>query len=195
MVLSTLLFNCETWTCYRSHIQVLENFHMTHLRQLLGINWQDKISNARVLMMSNSTGIEAWIIKAQLLWTCHFFRMPFDRLPRRTLYAELSLVQRSLGGQNWSWLQGYLECNLKACDIKTDEMDLHVTDRNAFRNTLSLSLLRLEENRILFGKAQGFKERYVLLSHTGQPAFPCDVCGKMCRSNIGLWSHRSICYK
>src|SRR3989442_3112437 len=45
VVLSNLLFGCETWTCYRRHIKQLEQFHMRHLRAILKIKWQDKISN------------------------------------------------------------------------------------------------------------------------------------------------------
>ena len=190
VVLSTLLFSCETWTCYRRHIQVLENFHMRHLRQLLGIKWQDKISNARVLMMSNSTGIEAWIIRAQLRWTGHVIRMPEDRLPHQTLYAELSHGKRNRGGQ-MKRFKDTLKANLKACDINPDELDSLVTDRNAWRHTVSLGLLRFEENRIIVRESARLQRKIRAAEPTGQPAFPCDVCGKVCRSSIGLWSHRN----
>ena len=46
IVLTNLLYGCETWTCYRRHIKALDRFHMRHLRILLKIKWQDRITNA-----------------------------------------------------------------------------------------------------------------------------------------------------
>ena len=37
VVLTSLLYGCETWTLYRSHVKQLENFHMRALRSILGI--------------------------------------------------------------------------------------------------------------------------------------------------------------
>ena len=61
-ILTNLLYGCETWTCYRRHIKALDRFHMRHLRMLLKIKWQDRITNAEVLERSQSTGIEALLI-------------------------------------------------------------------------------------------------------------------------------------
>ena len=36
-VLTTLLYEAETWTCYRRHVKMLDAFHMWHLRYLMGI--------------------------------------------------------------------------------------------------------------------------------------------------------------
>ena len=43
-VLTTLLHGAETWTCYRRHVKMLDVFHMPHLKYLMGIKWQDKIT-------------------------------------------------------------------------------------------------------------------------------------------------------
>ena len=43
IVLTTLLYGCETWTVYRRHARKLNHFHTTCLRKLLGIKWQDRI--------------------------------------------------------------------------------------------------------------------------------------------------------
>ena len=84
-----------------------------------------------------------------------------------------------------------LKANLKACDINPDELDSLVTDRNAWRHTVSLGLLRFEENRIIVRESARLQRKIRAAEPTGQPAFPCDVCGKVCRSSIGLWSHRN----
>ena len=71
VVFTNLLYGCETWTRYRRHIKVLNRFHTRHSRILLKAKWQDRITNAEVLERSQSTGIEALLIAAQLRWTGH----------------------------------------------------------------------------------------------------------------------------
>ena len=45
VVLPSLLYGCETWMLYRKHLKQLERFHMSSLRSILGIKWQDRIPN------------------------------------------------------------------------------------------------------------------------------------------------------
>jgi len=41
IVLTTLLYSCESWTSYRRHIAKLDQFHLRCLRKLAHIKWQD----------------------------------------------------------------------------------------------------------------------------------------------------------
>jgi len=61
VVLSILLYSCETWTIYRRHIHSLDKFHLRCLRQITGIKWQDKIPNTEVLERCKMTGMEAFL--------------------------------------------------------------------------------------------------------------------------------------
>jgi hypothetical protein len=60
VVLSTLLYACETWAPTATLLQRLEVFHMRCLRTILGIRLLDRISNAEILarskQMSTSSG-------------------------------------------------------------------------------------------------------------------------------------------
>ena len=49
VVLPTLLYACETWTVYQRHAKRLNHFHLSCLRKLLKIRWQDKIPDTEVL--------------------------------------------------------------------------------------------------------------------------------------------------
>ena len=49
IVLTTLLYGCESWMVYQCHARKLNHFHITCLRKLLGIKWQDKIPDTEVL--------------------------------------------------------------------------------------------------------------------------------------------------
>ena len=55
VVLTNLLYGCETWTCYRRHLKALDKFHLRHLRILLNIKWQDRVTNAEGLKSSQNT--------------------------------------------------------------------------------------------------------------------------------------------
>ena len=46
VVLTSLLYSCETWTTYRCHTKLLEQFHQRCLKSICGIKWQDKVSRA-----------------------------------------------------------------------------------------------------------------------------------------------------
>ena len=45
---------------------MLDAFHMRHLRYLMGIKWQDKITNNEVLQHAKMDGMEAKLTRAQL---------------------------------------------------------------------------------------------------------------------------------
>ena len=48
-VLSTLLYGSESWTLYSHQEQRLNAFHMWNFRRLLGLTWQEWVTNASVL--------------------------------------------------------------------------------------------------------------------------------------------------
>ena len=48
VILTTLLYGSESWTVYSRHARQLNRFHMTCLRRLLRIKWQDKIAYYKV---------------------------------------------------------------------------------------------------------------------------------------------------
>ena len=47
VVLPSILYGCETWTLYRRHIKQLEQFHNMSLRMIMGIRWQDRVTNKK----------------------------------------------------------------------------------------------------------------------------------------------------
>ncbi|KAK3869746.1 hypothetical protein Pcinc_024974 [Petrolisthes cinctipes] len=82
IVLSTLLYACETWTLYRSDIQSLERFQQYKLRKILKIPWESHTTNVAVLNQASVTSVEATIIHHRLRWAGHVQRMEPFRLPK-----------------------------------------------------------------------------------------------------------------
>ena len=69
---------------------MFDSFHMRHLRYLMGIKWQDKITNNEVLQRANMDGLEAMLMRAQLRWNGHVQRMSDNRMRKQIIYLELS---------------------------------------------------------------------------------------------------------
>ena len=53
VVLTTVLYGCDSWMVYQRHARKINQFHSTSLRNLLGIKWQDKIPDTEVLTRAN----------------------------------------------------------------------------------------------------------------------------------------------
>ena len=71
IILSTLLYGAEPWTVYRRHVKKLHAFMMTHLRSIMKIRWQDKVTNIKVLKWAGLPSMEDLLIRKNLRWTGH----------------------------------------------------------------------------------------------------------------------------
>ena len=71
------------------------HFHLSCLRKLLKIRWQDKIPDTEVLKRSEMQSLHTLLKPAQLRWTDHVARMPDERI----FYGELHVGKRSQDGQ------------------------------------------------------------------------------------------------
>ena len=82
VVLTTLLYGCETWTIYRRHEKQLHQFHLRCLRCILNICWQDKISDTEVLERAQLLSVITAMRKAQTRWAGHVFRMSDSKISK-----------------------------------------------------------------------------------------------------------------
>ena len=97
VVISTLLYGCETWTCYRKHIKLLERFQIKHLKFILRIRWQELLPDKEILSWCNTISIEAQIAKHRLRWAGHVMRMASTRIPKKVFLSEMKNGKRDTG--------------------------------------------------------------------------------------------------
>ena len=90
VVLTTLLYGCETWTIYRRHEKQLHQSHLRCLHSILNISWQDKIPDTEVLERAQLPSVITTMREAQTRWVGHVFRMSDSRIPKQLLNGELS---------------------------------------------------------------------------------------------------------
>ena len=192
VVLTILLYGSEAWILYRKHVKMLESFHiMRHLRIILGIRWQDKVTNIEVLNRANSSSLEALLIKAQLRWSGHVVRMDDTRLPKIALYGELSSGVRSVGGQRKRY-KDTLKQSLRSCGISVDNWELIAVDRSSWRSTIAHGIAHFETRRRELAeerRAARKAKKSNPNTDSGDESWTCPACGRVCGSRIGLFSH------
>ena len=186
VVLPSLLYGYETWTCYRWHIKKLDQFHLRCLHKVLRVSWKDHVPNQEILRRAELTGIEAMLNLAQLRWSGHVTRMDDSRLLKQLFHAELSTGKRHKVGQRKRY-KDVLKSTLKAYNIPVDEWQALAQDRPAWRAAICKGTKHFERSRLqsLDDKRSARKNRVPNPS----TAVPCQLCSKICTSTFGLQAH------
>ena len=81
-VISTLHYGSESWTMHAHHEKRLNVFHMRCLRRILGITWQDKVTNKVVLEKARIPGLYTLLKQWRMRWLGHVTRMKDGRIPK-----------------------------------------------------------------------------------------------------------------
>ncbi len=189
VVLPTLLYASETWTVYQRQAKKLNHFHMTCLRKIMNVKWQDKVPDTEVLAKAQVPSIFTMLMQSQLRWAGHVYRMSDSRLPKRLLYGELLNGKRSQGGQKLRF-KDTLKKSLKAFDINPVTWEQSCLDRATWRSVIYKGAKVHEEN-LRKTAEQKRKIRKLRASNpdTEELPFCCPQCQRRFRAKIGLISH------
>ena len=76
IILSTLVYGAETRMVYRRYVKKLHAFLMIHLRSIMKIKSQDKVTNINVFKLPGLPSMEDLLIRNNIHWTGHLLRMP-----------------------------------------------------------------------------------------------------------------------
>ena len=147
VIMTTLLYACETWTVYCRYARILNRFHINCLRKLLRITWQDMIPDTKVFKRARLQSIHILLKKTQLRRICHVVRMSDERLPTRLVYRELSEGSRSTGGQRKRYKDS-LKSSLKAFEINNESWKSLTTERGTWRSLIQKGAESYEQTRI-----------------------------------------------
>ena len=197
-ILSSLLYGSETWTTYSKQEKRLNTFHLRCLRKILGIKWQDKITNVEVLQQAGSMSISSILCKRRLRWLGHVHRMDDQRLPKQLLYSELTSGSRNRGRPKLRY-KDTCKRDLKRCNINHSTWNQLAGNRSSWKTTVRAGVEHLEEqltNRAN-EKRRRRKDRVVPTSNPASTTacLTCKFCNRVCRSNIGRISHERSCYR
>ena len=109
-IISTLLYGSESWTTYARQENRLEMFHLHCLRRILGITWQDKVTNTAVLgcvcfhsihillcqrRLAGSATCTAWAMTASQKMCC-MGNWQQDTIPQAAQHCILRMSARGI---------------------------------------------------------------------------------------------------
>ena len=192
VVLTVLLYACESWTVYSRHARKLNHFHAKCLQIILSFTWQDMVADTDVLTRAGIPSIHTLQQKARVRWAGHVTRMPDDRLPKQLLYGELCNGKRSVGGQQKRF-KDTLKKTLTSFNIDVTNWEVCAQDRPLWRSMIHTGARTTETIRIAEAQKTRAARKAILYSPTitsTGPTNPCPECGRVLQARIvGLISH------
>lgn len=194
-VLSTLLYGSESWTTYSYQEKKLQVFHLRCLRKILGIVWQDKVTNNDVLSKAGIPSMFTLLRQRRLRWLGHVRRMEDGRIPKDLLYGELATGARNRGRPQLRFKDVCMR-DMKACNIQPRTWEEVASSRTQWKRHVSEGLME-GELALRELNSQKRARRKASQSNTSsdkeQPVFTCSGCSRACGSRIGLYSHQRRC--
>ena len=97
IVLSTVLYACETWKSTTATIRLLDVFHMNCLRKILNLSRKDHVRNNEILRRTNFRYLSEIVLQRRLQFTGHVLRMSDNRPAKKALNWILLDWKRSCG--------------------------------------------------------------------------------------------------
>ena len=135
VVIPTFLNACETWIVYRRQARKLTYLHLSCLRQIMKIRWQDKIPDTEVLSRANMPTVHTVLMSHKIKLAGHLARMPDDNIPKGLFHSEISTRKCSHGGQRKRF-KDTLKTSLRAFDIDPATWEYAALDRFSSQNLI-----------------------------------------------------------
>nr|VZI24201.1 unnamed protein product [Spirometra erinaceieuropaei] len=175
VILPMLLYGAETWTVYTRQARRLNHFHLSCLRRILRLNWQDRIPDTEVLERTGILSIYSMLRQMQLRWSGHLVRMDDERLPKRLFYGDVATGSRRQGGQIRRY-KDTLKSSLKRLQINPTNWEELARDRPTWRRTVKTGAAIYEANRIAAAKAKREARKSQLRPIRNAAAQPLPAC-------------------
>nr|VZI51952.1 unnamed protein product [Spirometra erinaceieuropaei] len=153
VILPTLLYGAEAWTVYTRQARRLNHFHLSCLRRILGLKWQDRIPDTELLERTGILSIYAILTQMQLRWSGHLVCMDDERLSKRLFYGDVATGSRRQGGQIRRYKDN-LKSSLKRLHINPTNWEELARDRPTWRRKVKTGAAIYEANRIAAAKAK-----------------------------------------
>ena len=145
-VLSTLLYGSEAWTLYSHQGCRLNAFHLHCLRRLLGITWQDRVTNKDVLDQAGISSMFAMLTQRQLRCLGHVCRMDDGRFPKDVLHGELATSSRPTGRLALRY-KDVCKRDLRAGGVDPADLETASSDCVSWRPTVKAGIKEAELSR------------------------------------------------
>ena len=190
VVLPALLYACETWTVYQRHAKRLNRFRLGCLGRLLGIKWQDKISDTEVLTKAGMQSMHAVLKLAQLGWAGRVVGVPDARLPRKVFCGGLREGKRSQGGQRGRY-RDILRASLGGFGMPMGSWGRAARGRSGWRGLVNKGAALYEKGGVCEVEGgRGERKARAGVPPSDSVALACSACGRRFGAGVGLVSHQ-----
>nr|VZI00504.1 unnamed protein product [Spirometra erinaceieuropaei] len=181
VILPTLLYGAETWTVYTKQARRLNHFHLSCLRRILRLNWQDRIPDTDMLERTGIVSIYTMLRQTQLRWSGYLVRKDDGRLPKRLFNGDVAT--------------GYPEVHSELSANNTANWEELALDRPTWRRTVKTGAAVYEANRIAASKTKREDRKSHIRpvrNAAAQPLPTCPRCQRTFRARIRLVGHLRI---
>ena len=144
VIISILLYGAETWVLYWKEIRLLEQFHQCCLHSILGIKWQDHVSNEEVLKRASLPSLESILPQVQLLWIGHITRMEDVCMPKAVFFSELQEGKRNCDAPRKCY-KDQLKRQLAQAGISHQSWQQEASDQDSWCSSVRKASCNFEE--------------------------------------------------
>ena len=143
LVLPILLYNSGTWGVNQTELNGLDSFHRHQLRKLLGIKWEDKVSNKQLYTRCQCGPISKNIIAARRRLLGHILRLDLNTPAQVAMQEYFRPGGPKYRGRPPSNLPNTIDKDLASITILQPPTDhTYATPTNALKCTKQLESLR-----------------------------------------------------
>jgi len=108
-MLSTALHACETWKSTASIHNTLDVFHRRCIRKILGLSWQDRVTNKELMRRSVMQALSEIVQTRRLRLAGHALRLPDVRPARVAMTWIPESGRRTSGRPQMTWQTSFKE--------------------------------------------------------------------------------------
>ena len=135
-VSSVFLYNCELWTLTKTIEKSIDSFHRKMLRiACLNVRWPRVVSNETVYRITDEKPWSQVVMKRELSWLGHLFRLPDDTPAKMALHCSLLQTRHPRGRQKLTWLKMMKE-RLSGLGLEWGEASRVASDRLAWNDLI-----------------------------------------------------------
>ena len=158
-----------------------------HLRRIMKIKSEDRISNMEVLRRAGLETVEAVLAATQLRWVGHVARMEDSRIPKKVLYGELAEGRRKVGGQKLRF-KDVIKRHMKSMNLDIHNWEQQVTDRSKWRSSLHKGRETIHQKLTAASDLRHYRRN-------NPGSHECITCERAFHTERGLLQHQRMMHR
>ena len=135
IVLSVLMYGCETWKGLTEIEERVRRFESGCLRKILKIRWYDMVSEEELRRRTEQQSVTEKLRISRWRWFGHVLRMQDNRLPKQALQWRPA-GSRRVGRPKDTW-QRTIQRDMAVKNLDRADVEAQADDRNAWRRFIA----------------------------------------------------------